>query len=173
MGFLFSRRGIGVEWMVLAAALTGCGSDSTGAGGSNVAIGVGCAEGVFDLSGTLGGEAVSHHGTVEGHAWIQTGSSNKLDATFGPSGSVHAEWTSLVADGQTTAITGSITMPSGTPHGGETLNSGAGNMSKNGDVVGFEYTVLSVSVACIQAPCAGDPVEGSLQGCLHWKHIGP
>ena len=63
-------------------------------------------------------------------------------------------------------------MPSGTPHGGETLDSAAGSLTKLDDEVRFEYAELSTSVACIQAPCAGDPVEGSLQGCLHWKPIG-
>jgi hypothetical protein len=173
MGFPFSPRGTGFGWVLLTGALTGCGSDASGTGGSNAGIGTACAEEEFVLGGTLGGQTVSHRGTVKGHAWIQTGSSNSLDATFDPSGSLHADWTSLVAEGQTTTITGGITMPAGTPRGGETLNSGAGSLTKLGDEVRFEYTELSVSVACIQAPCAGDPVEGSLQGCLHWKHIGP
>ena len=173
MGFPFSPRGAGFGWVLLIGTLAGCGSDTSGTGGSNAGVGTACGVGEFVLGGTLGGQTVPHRGTVKGHAWIQTGSSNSLDATFDPSGSLHAEWASLVADGQTTAITGSVTLPSGIPRGGERLNSSAGSLTKLDDEVRFEYGELSTSVACIQAPCAGDPVEGSLQGCLRWKPIGP
>lgn len=159
--------------LLVTALLPACGNDANGAGGTTAGAGLTCAEGAFQLKGTLDGQAVSAQGTVKGHTWQQFSSPNTLDASFDPASSVHAEWAQLVAEGETTAITGSVTMPAGGPHGGETLNSTSGRLTKLGDEVRFEFAELGVSVQCIQAPCPDSPVEGSLGGCLHWMHIGP
>lgn len=169
MSFPFSGRGARFEWIFPAIALVGCGSSDTAGGG-----GASCAAGEFVLSGTLDGQAVSHHGTVTGHAWVQAGSPYTLDVQFAPTASLHAEWTTLVSDnGGTAAITGSVTLPSGVPHGGETLDASAGTMTKFTDEIRFEYSKLSLSVTCVTAPCPASPVEGSLDGCLNWNTGGP
>ena len=168
MSFSFSSRRGRFAPLVLAAAAIGCGSDSSSAPG-----GIACAAGQFILAGTLDGQAVSYHGTVTGHAWMQLGSTNSLDASSDPTASVHAEWANLVADGGTTAITGTVTMPSDAPHAGETLNANSGRLTKLTDEVRFEYAELSASVTCIQAPCPATPVSGSIDGCLNWTPAGP
>lgn len=169
----FLRRGALLAGLSAALLLTACGSDS-GPGAGGPGAGAACAEGAFDLSGTLDGQTVSQSGTLKSHLWEQLGSNDKLDATFDPVSSVHAEWTGLVADGQTTAITaGSVTMPAGAPHGGETLNAASGTLTKQTDSVSFEFTDLTAAVTCVTAPCPATPVTGTLDGCLHWQHIGP
>jgi hypothetical protein len=170
MSFPFSQRSARVEGVFLALVLVGCGSsDAAGTGG-----GGSCAPGEFTLNGTLDGQAVTHRGTVTGHAWVQAGSPYTLDVQSEPTASLHAEWTTLVMDnGGTAAITGSVTLPSGVPHGGETLGAEAGTLTKFADEVQLEYSKLSVSVACITAPCPASPVEGSLKVCLNWNTGGP
>jgi len=158
--------------LFLLGALPSCGSDGSDSGGS-AAGSLACNEGEFELRGTLDGHALSAAGTVQNHLWENFGSTNKLDASFDPPSAIHAQWPQSVFDGQTTEITGAVTLPAGTPHGGETLDASGGHLVINGDTVNFDYSGLSLSVMCVTAPCPGTPVSGSLEGCLHWQNIGP
>ncbi len=160
------------HWLALATLLLGCGSDD-GAGGPTVGGSAQCAEGEYALAGTLGGEALSQRGTVRNHAWIQTGSRNTLDTDFDGGGRLHTQWAEVVADGATTAITGSITMPPGGSRAGIPFNAASGAQQKRDDEVRFELTGLSEVVTCVAPPCPPIDTEGTVTGCIHWEHIGP
>ena len=152
--------------------MIGCGSDDQ-SGGPSVGGNAQCAEDEYALGGSLGGEAVSQRGTLKNHAWVQTGSRNTLDTDFDDGGRLHTEWAQLVADGASTAVTGSITMPPGGARAGAMLNAASGAMRKQGDEVRFELTALSVIVECFAPPCPPMNIEGQINGCIHWEHIGP
>ncbi|HEV8246135.1 MAG TPA: hypothetical protein VGP93_10225 [Polyangiaceae bacterium] len=161
---------------ILSGCYGGGGSDDGGAGngsGGAATQGLACAEDEFAIDGTLNGNTVSHRGTLDGHAWIQSTTSKTLDAIFTGGGDVHTEWAEVVADGETIAVTGSITLPPTGPNGGETLTAASGSMTKLAEEVDFELSGLSTSVPCDMAPCPQTSVDGSLTGCVHWKKIGP
>jgi hypothetical protein len=157
-------------WLLLGMLLNGCGSDDSA--GPTVGGNAQCAEDEYALSGTIGGDAISARGALGNHAWVQVGSRNTFDTDFEGGGRLHTEWSQLVADGEATVITGSITLPPGA-RGGMMLNAGSGAQKKLDDEVRFELTSLSESVTCIAPPCPAMPVEGSVSGCVHWTHIGP
>jgi hypothetical protein len=124
-----------------------------------------CAPGEFALEGSLDGEAVSHRGALGNYAWgqLKTGT---LETSFEGGGSFHAEWQMLVADGQTFAATGRVTLPAAGPRGGETLDYASGTFTKLDGGVRFNVSELGLNVQCIIAPCPSGPVAGSLQGCM-------
>jgi hypothetical protein len=157
---------------LLVVLLAGCGSDGGGAG-SITGGSTNCPEDSFAVEGTLGGEEISQQGGLRSHAWIQAGTPSTFDAEFDGGGRVHASWTKLIADGQTTAITGSIALSEGGPRGGTALDAGSGSMTKLDDEVRFDLAELSESVQCIAPPCPQSPVAGTLSGCVHWAPIGP
>jgi hypothetical protein len=159
------------SWLVAGMLCCACGSDDD-SGGPAVGGSSQCAEGEYALAGSVGGEAVSARGTLNNHAWIQTGSRNTLDTDFEGGGRLHTEWSQLIKDGESTAVTGSITLPPGTARAGVLMNAGSGAQRKLDDEVRFELTQLSESVQCIAPPCPPAAVEGSINGCVHWRHIG-
>jgi hypothetical protein len=127
-----------------------------------------CATREFKLEGELGGQSVSHQGTLNGHAWIQGSDPSTLDVTFEDGGSVHTEWPDVIARGSTTAVTGSLTLPPSGPHAGETLQAAAGMMKALEDGATFELTELSTQVQCFAPPCPADSIDGTLAGCINW-----
>lgn len=155
------------RWLTLGifcAGLTACSGNDDG--GSS-AIGLECAEGTFALDGTLDGQAVSHQGELAGIVWVQGGTPT-FDTSFSTGGSLHIEWAQAIADGATTGVTGRLTLPPDGARAGETLDSASGSMTKLDEGIEFVLRDLSVSVACVTAPCAGDPVAGSVRGCAQW-----
>jgi hypothetical protein len=150
---------------------TACSSDS-GDGNGPAGGGTTCAADEFMVTGTLDGDAVSHQGVLDGHAWVQASAGSTLDTPFEGGGSFHAAWSKVVADGETFTATGNINLPVGGPHGGETLDYSSGSLTKLDDEVRFEISGLSASVTCIAAPCPNGAVAGSLQGCVHWAPFG-
>ena len=79
--------------------------------------------------------------------------------------------TSVVAEGDTTTVAGSVTFPASGPQSGQTVDAATGSMSKNDNLVQFELTELSIGVACITSPCPPQPVEGTVSGCVRWQKI--
>jgi hypothetical protein len=96
-----------------------------------------------------------------------------LDAQFAGGGQLHTEWTRVIANGETIAVTGSITMPPGSARAGMLLNAASGMQKKLANELGFELTELSESVTCVAPPRPPIAVEGSLSGCVHWRRISP
>ncbi len=143
-----------------------CGGSDDEPGSNGAALT--CAEDEFKLAGTLDGEAVSHQGALGGHAWIQGSKPSTLDASFEGGGSVHTEWPDVIARGATTAVAGSITLPPDGPRASETLAAGSGTMTALEDGASFELTSFTIQVQCINPPCPAEPVEGTLEGCVHF-----
>lgn len=150
--------------------LAGCGSDGAGSNGGPL-NGPSCAENEFVLTGALDGQPVDYRGTLVSHAWIQGTDPSTLDVGFGGGGSLHTEWMSVVAEGDTTTVAGSVTFPASGPQSGQTIDAATGSMSKNDNLVQFELTELSIAVACITSPCPPQPVEGTVSGCVRWQKI--
>lgn len=161
-----------VCWALLFVLCTACGSGGDGA--DPILVGVGsCKPDTFFIEGDLGGAAVSRRGALTSHAWVQFGSSNTLDVGFEGGGNLQTTWANPVAEGGTTAVTGSIALPSGGPRGGVALNAGSGAMSKLEDEVRFRLEAFTEIVECFAPPCPANPVAGALSGCVRWEHIGP
>ncbi len=150
--------------------LVGCGSDGSGSNGGPL-NGPSCAEDEFALSGTVDGQPVAYRGSLTSHAWIQGTDPSTLDVGFAGGGSVHTEWMNVVAEGDTTTVSGSVTFPPSGPQSGQTVDGAAGFMSKNDNLVQFELTELSIAVACLTSPCPPQPVEGTVSGCVRWQDI--
>lgn len=148
---------------LLLACACGGGSDDEGEDGGSG--NVPCVPGELAIEGSLDGEAVSHRGALTGYAWSQL-SKGTLDTSFEGGGQFHAGWQGLVADGQTFAATGNITLPTTGPHGGETLDYASGTFTKLDDGVRFKVTGFEQNVQCITAPCPSGAVDGTLQGCV-------
>ncbi len=155
----------------------GCGGggddddDDGNSGGTGSLNAPSCSEDEFALTGTIGAEAVSTRGTLDGHAWIQSSMTSSFDGLLADGGHVHLEWLEVVADGERTAVTGWLTPPAGAPRAGERIEAGAGTMSKLDEEVRFQLDQLSVAVTCVTAPCPAESVDGSLGGCTRWHPI--
>jgi hypothetical protein len=160
--------------VLLVPALTGCfgGGDDDDDGSGNVQA-PSCVADEFAIQGTLQGEAIDHRGTLGGHAWIQGSDPSTLDTPFDGGGSLHAEWSNIVADGGTTAIMGTIVLPPSGSFGGQTIDFASGSLTKRDDGVQYQASQLSLAVTCVTAPCPGESVEGALAGCVEWEPIGP
>lgn len=155
--------GVSVVFLV-----TGCGSDGGGSTGSPLNAPT-CAEDEYVIEGTLDGEVVNHRGNLTSHAWIQGGDPSTLDVGFEGGGDLHAEWPDVVARGDSTTITGAITLPPSGARGGQTVDAASGTMVPNDNIVQLELRGLSVAVTCITAPCPPESVQGSLSACVHWQ----
>jgi hypothetical protein len=147
---------------LLLACACGGGSDDEGGGGSGDMT---CAPDELAIEGSLDGEAVSYRGALSSYAWSQV-KTGTLNASFEGGGSFHAEWQKLVADGQTFAASGSISMPVAGPRGGETLDYASGTFTKLDGGVRFKLGAFELKVQCITEPCPSGAVEGTLQGCV-------
>jgi hypothetical protein len=138
-----------------------CSSGSSG-GGGGTAI---CAKGTFQLSGTLdGANANGAYGAATQFMFENALGSSPGDVkvAFGTGGQLDLTWAMLVADGQTTPVTGTLVMPSEGPHPGTMYCITAGTMTPNPpgeDGVSFTITGLA------SGACPGTPVSASLSGC--------
>jgi hypothetical protein len=148
--------------MVAAALVFGCSSSSNGgAGGAPI-----CAKGTFQLSGTLdGATANGSYGNATSYFFENAlnNTPGDINAGFGTNGQLHLSWPGLVADGQSTQVTGTLTMPSEGPHPGAMYCITAGSMTVNPpgeDGASFSITGLA------SGACPGTPVTASLTGCV-------
>jgi hypothetical protein len=160
--------------VLLVGALLGCGgSDDDDDGAVNGSSNLVCAPDEFIVQGTLEGASISHRGNLQGHAWIQSTDYKSLDTPFEGGGSFHAEWPEVVADGDSTSITGTVTLPPSGEHGGETVSFAAGLMTKRDNGVSFDVSELAIEVTCASAPCPAEAASGALSGCVEWESAGP
>jgi len=73
---------------------------------------------------------------------------------------LHLMWTGLVANGDSAATTGTITLPSGDPYPQMSLCAGSGSqVEPNDNGIAFVLEGLTLGPACTQA------VTGELRGC--------
>jgi hypothetical protein len=129
-----------------------------------------CAKGTVQLSGTLDGAPANGAYTgPSSYAFINAlgTAPGTLDASFGTGGTLHLQWTTLVADDQTVPATGTLTMPSEGPHAGQMYCVTAGtvtprSMAEGG---GTSFTLSSLAQTMDAGACPGTGVSGSLQGC--------
>ncbi len=140
----------------IGLALWGCGGGGSGSGGGLGAAM--CVPDMVSIDGSLDGTNISTSVSFSSSSFQQLSDPSSYDLGFDGGGTLHLEWSGLVADGQTTKATGRVTMPSGEPRAGEELCSS--NAALSTDDVGTRFRFDDLTVCS-----SGDSVEGSLLGC--------
>jgi len=103
------KRLLAVLVVGIAAGCSSSGGD--GAGSSGVDAPCGDLDTVV-VDGTLGGKAIRETGKLSGYAFVNLGKPSKFDGSWA-GGSMHLEWPTTLASGQTTDLqTGSLTLAS-------------------------------------------------------------
>jgi hypothetical protein len=145
-----------------------CGNGSGGAGGSGGSGGSsgGGASGALGDVPSCSGDASQGvfqvQGTLDGQTDLPIGLTIDDAAVDTDPGSVqlHLTWTGLVANGESAATTGTITLPTGDPYPQMSLCAGSGSqIEPNDNGLAFVLQGLTLGPACTQA------VTGELRGC--------
>ena len=147
------------RWLaLLALAALGCGSsDDDGSGGGSAP----CTAGMLTLVGELDGQPVAVELDWSSRSWNQLGTPKTLDVGYA-GGTVHLEWSELIARGDGTAASGTIVMPADAPRAGETICAGAGTTILDADDA-YRFALRGLSLG---PTCPGAGVAGSIDGCV-------
>ena len=163
--------------LVVSIAITGAaiGCSSQAAQGADAIADGGflgqCIPGQTNLVGGLDGQPVHIQGNF-GMSSQQGTLPYMLDipSPSAPAGvlQVHLQWSTPVPTGQKTMVTGTLVMPTGSPHGGETLCVGAGSMEyasfPDAGLLTDEKFVLEM--LSVGPSCPGAALPGRIDGCL-------
>jgi hypothetical protein len=141
--------------IALACSATSSGTGG-GAGGGPV-----CSKGTVRLEGTIGGESVQKEYPFKGVVLNQASTPKTVSVYFGSGGQITMQWSELLANGQTSAATGSIFFPSDGPLAGSNVCLGSGSTVTLLDDAGQ----LSVASPTTGTSCPGSATQGQLSGC--------
>ncbi len=157
-------------WCLFAFALSGlmsfaaCGSSGSATAANTAA----CVSQMLTLAGDLDGQAVSVQLVPTGLVFQQGTTPHTFDVSYAD-GALHLEWNSLVAIGGTTAAAGTIVMPAGTPHAGETICAGTGTTitdQSTGGSSGLDNELFTLQTLSSGPSCPGTALGGSIDGCI-------
>jgi hypothetical protein len=161
------------DWRLFAIGLSGLAAISCGGdGGNGVGLGITppCVDYYMALNGMLDGQPVDAQVQNSGSLFQQLQQPYTFDADYAAGGGMHLKWATLVPiDGAPVAVTGTIDMPAGAPHGGETLCAGGGALGEvdtsadAGRTTEFRFTLGMLSSG---AACTGAALMGSIKGCI-------
>lgn len=154
-------------WVCGAAAVVGCGGNTTAPGGPGTSNVVQCSKDQFRLVGSLDGVAVDDQEQASGGMTQFNGGS--LDTVMGTPDDgagagpteAHLTWTTGLVFGESGPATGTIDLAGGLPHAGETLCVGSGTIvgfTSDGDFY-FSLRDLHTGTNCETV------VTGQLDGC--------
>ena len=161
------------DWCVFVIALCGltavaCGGDEGDAPGLGMTPA--CVDYYMALNGTLDGQPIAAQAQYSGSLFQQFQKPYTFDVNYPTTGGMHLEWTVLLpTDGPAVPVTGTIDMPAGAQHGGETLCAGSGALKEvdtsggTGAMAEFRFTLGMLSSG---ATCTGAPLAGSINGCI-------
>jgi hypothetical protein len=161
------------DWCVFVIGLSGlaaisCGGDE--GDGPGVGTTPACVDYYLALSGTLDDQPVDAQAQFSGSLFQQFQQPYSFDVDYAAGGGMHLKWTTLLPiDGPGAAVTGTIDMPAGAPHGGETLCTGSGTLREvdtsggAGRMTEFRFTLGMLSSG---AACTGAPLAGNVNGCI-------
>lgn len=143
--------------LLLLLTATGCGSDDdSGPGGGSAP----CVAEKLTLVGELEGQAVAIEIDWTSRSWNQLSSPKTLDVGY-DGGSVHLEWSELIAEGDSASASGMVVMPAQAPRAGETICAdGSSSIADAGDHYQFALRGLSLGPTC-----PGTALAGSIDGC--------
>jgi hypothetical protein len=153
-----------VAFMLSGLAAAACGSSGADTGvGSNAAA---CVANELTLAGELDGQPVAVQLDTTSSVFQQLSTPATLDVGYAD-GAVHLQWNNLLPIGQTTAATGTIVMPAGSPHAGETICAGSGSITDQSATDGavidnYLFTLRTLSTG---PTCPGTALTGSIDGC--------
>jgi hypothetical protein len=126
-----------------------------------------CPAGAAQLKGTLEGATVSgEYPGPSSYSFIEAaqGKPGSVSFGFGSGGRLTLTWTELVADDQSTAASGELTIPAGGPLAGQAFCVSAATVTpRSMSEGGGASFVLSTLVSGL---CAGVSVSGSVEGCV-------
>jgi hypothetical protein len=157
-------------WCLFAFALSGlvlnagCGSSGSATAANTAA----CVSQMLTLAGELDGQPVSVQLVPMGSVFQQGTTPHTFDVSYA-AGALHLEWSTLVPIGGTTAATGTIVMPAGTPHAGETICAGNGTTitdQSTGGTGGSDNELFTLQTLSSGPSCPGAALAGSIDGCL-------
>jgi hypothetical protein len=152
-----------VAFMVSGLAAAACGSGGADMGaGNNAAV---CVPYELTLAGELDGQSVAVQVDVSS-LFQQISPPYTLDASYAD-GAVHLQWNKPLPIGQTTPVTGTIVMPAGSPHAGETICAGSGTVTDQSATDGgvFDNYLFTLRTLSIGPTCPGAALAGEIDGC--------
>ena len=162
------------DWRLLVIGLSGLAAISCGGnGGGDVPV-VGttpaCVDFYLVLKGMLDGQPLDAQVQRSAARYQQVQQPYTFDVDYAAGGSMHLEWTTLLSiDAPGVSVTGTIDMPAGVPHDGETLCAGSGGIRQVDTSGGgatmtefrFELEMLSWGYGC-----AAGQIAGRVGGCI-------
>ena len=153
-----------VALSLLGLSVTSCGGGNAGPGSGGGAAS--CVPGKLTLVGDLESQPVDAEIDYASAIFQQGGGSKSYDLGY-VDGMLHLEWTALIAYGQSTAAKGTVVMPTGQPHAGQTICAGSGSIKyvavgDGGFANNNIFTLRSLSSGPV---CPGAPLAGSIDGC--------
>ena len=143
----------------------GCGSSGSATSGDNTAA---CVSQKLTLAGELDGQSVSVQLDPTTYVFQQGTTPHTFDVGYAD-GALHLEWSTLVPIGGTTAATGTIVMPAGTPHAGETICAGNGTTITDQSPAGsggVDNQLFTLQALSSGPSCPGTALAGSIDGCV-------
>jgi hypothetical protein len=114
------------------------------------------------VQGMLGGQSVAIDQTPAAGGFSQLGTGQFDLAGAASDVQIHLMWMGLISSGSTGAVTGTITLPTGSPLAGMSLCAGNGSKIEPNDPtngVDFVLDNLTLGPSCTQA------VAGEVRGC--------
>ena len=166
------------DWRLLVIGLSGlatisCGGNG-GGGGPVVGITPACVDFYMVLHGVLDGQPLDAQIQHSGSLFQQVQQPYTFDVDYsggGQDGHMHLEWTTrFPIDGPAVPITGTIVMPAGVPHDGETLCAGSGAIRQvdtsggGGTMTEFRFSLEMLSTGF---NCAASSIAGLINGCIN------
>jgi hypothetical protein len=129
---------------------------------------ISCAPGAMRLEGMLDGTTIAISQTSETGGWAQLdggefGSQDNIGTMREPSlADVELRWYQDIAVGMSTAVSGSVVMPTGSPFAGETFCAGPGSSVRSAEGGELQWVLKNVTGGggCVV------PVAGELRGCF-------
>ena len=158
--------GFDMKRMLLIVALVTPGTAACGSKDSDSAGSSACAEGRFELDGSIEGTASQLNLPLGGFGY-DTQKAGVGDFSFGTSGKLHVEYSEALATGQPRSVTGTLKLPTEAPRrSGETLTLGAGSsftlLPDDGLRVGGTFELTSFEVGTT-------PLDGELSACFAYR----
>jgi hypothetical protein len=161
------------DWR-LVFALSGlvavaCGSSGGPAGdGTEIMAPAACVANKLTLVGELDDQPVDLQIDLTSSLFQQVHVPYSTDLGY-VGGSAHVQWnTMIISDRPAVAATGTVVMPPGAPHAGETICGGKGTIEGTDPAgTGFKINqIFTLGTLTVGPTCPGPVLAGSIKGCV-------